>query len=520
MNYRISHTNEQVRKAISELSMIPLHEKDQLRCEMKLQHVFKNYSEPAIDFMPTYKFDTNTDHYDTSEKLRTPSWTDRILYHTKRWKVRSNDNELDAIQSIAYSCTKTIRFSDHRPVSGLYSIAVKYQIDEKRISRIREELIRQIDREENDSIPTIRVLPRAPAIAFNNIRYLDKVNYQISVKNVGECLCSFIICPSSVFQPNRPVNMKQSSEEPFFDCLSFTPNSPYFLEINDEQEIDISFQMKSQYTWFFGKQINEILILHVDHGADTFITLDLTLDMGPFGLSFDQFPPTTYDSELKKYVHSPAPTTRHSEHIVEMKNDPPALYILLIDCLKERHDLDILTIFNGDTQDAVDLMPIRDQIYAENYDFHACSTIDLFMILLHLLQALPEPIIARHTQDRIFSPNMPTNRTYQLPSGTSIQSHIPHEHCPSMHDMNKAVTMIIEQLQPKERNLLFRFLLLLKKIWPTSEQMKRFDHDKRNVSNVAINVLALSLLHDHAPIEQRHAFLLACLTEEKKKYGK
>ncbi|CAF4702795.1 unnamed protein product, partial [Rotaria magnacalcarata] len=48
-----------------------------------------------------------------------------------------------------------IKFSDHRPVSGLYLVAIKYQCDEKRSNRIREELIREFDRAENESIPTI-----------------------------------------------------------------------------------------------------------------------------------------------------------------------------------------------------------------------------------------------------------------------------------------------------------------------------------------------------------------------------
>jgi hypothetical protein len=84
--------------------------------------------------------------------------------------------------------------------------------------------------------------------------------------------------------------------------------------------------------------------------------------------------------------------------------------------------------------------------------------------------------------------------------------------------MPKAVTIIIEQLKPKERNLFFRFILLLQKIWPKPEQIKRYDHDTRNILNVCINVLAASLLHEHASPNQRHAFLVACLNEEKKKH--
>jgi hypothetical protein len=519
MNYRISQTNEQVRKAINELSTIPLHEKDQLRCEIKLNHVFNNYSEAPIDFMPTYKFDPNTDIYDTSEKFRTPSWTDRILYHTKRAKIHHHNNkEFELIQPIYYSCAKTIRFSDHRPVSGLYLVAIKYEYDEKCLTRIRDELIRQFDREENDSIPTIDVRPHPPAIVFENIRYLDKASYSLSIKNTGECPCTCTICPSSIFEPTRSIKTKQLSEEfeePFFDCLTFTPNPPYFLEIGEEQHIDISFKMKSRYSWVFGKQLNEILILHIENGADTFITLDITLDMGPFGLSFNQFPPPIYDTEKKQYIYSPN-TAITSERFIEMKNDPPALYILLIDCLKERNDINLLNIFNSEVQDSIDLIPIRNQIYEHNYNFQNYSSIHLFMILLHLLQALPEPLISRDIQNKIFLTNNKNNRSHPLLTGTAIQCHIPNES--SFHqDMPKAVSIIIEQLKPKERNFFFRFLLLLQKVWPTPEPTKKLDNDTRNVLNVCIEVLTVSILHKHADRNQRHAFLLACLNEEKKK---
>ena len=38
-----------------------------------------NFVEPRIMFEPTYKYDINTDKYDTSEKCRIPSYCVNIL---------------------------------------------------------------------------------------------------------------------------------------------------------------------------------------------------------------------------------------------------------------------------------------------------------------------------------------------------------------------------------------------------------------------------------------------------------
>ncbi|CAF3217426.1 unnamed protein product [Rotaria sp. Silwood2] len=477
MNYRISQPNEQVRQAINELSTVPLHEKDQLRCEMKLNNIFTNYYEPPINFLPTYKFDINTDNYDTSEKLRTPSWTDRILYRSKRSKVlNDNQNELETIKTIHYSCAKNIKFSDHRPVSGLYLVVIKYECDEKRSNRIREELIRESDRIENDSIPTIEVHPRPPQIIFNHIRYLDKPNYSLTINNIGECTCICTIIPSSISTS--------------FQCLTFTPNPPYTINIKQEQHVNISFEAKTNI-----KQISDILILHVENGADTFITLDITLDKGPFGLSLEEYSCTLYDNENKKYIFT-NDNRSNSEHIIEMINDPPIIYIALIDCLRERNDIDLLYIFNNEIQDLLDLIPIRNQIYENNYNFTNYSTEEIFMILIHLLQSLPQPLISYEIQDKIFL-NTKENLLRQ-------------------DDVTKAVSIIIERLKAKERNLFFRFLLLLQKHWQTKEQIQKANEESGDIFNICIDILALSILHEHLDRNQRHAFILACLNEEKK----
>lgn len=46
---------------------------------MQDQRIFVGYSEGPLLFRPTYKYDNNSDEYDTSEKQRVPAWTDRIL---------------------------------------------------------------------------------------------------------------------------------------------------------------------------------------------------------------------------------------------------------------------------------------------------------------------------------------------------------------------------------------------------------------------------------------------------------
>lgn len=50
--------------------------------------VFRGFEEGPITFKPTYKYDPGTQMFDTSQKQRTPSYTDRILY-----KVNINIHE-------------------------------------------------------------------------------------------------------------------------------------------------------------------------------------------------------------------------------------------------------------------------------------------------------------------------------------------------------------------------------------------------------------------------------------------
>jgi hypothetical protein len=65
-----------------------------------------------LNFKPTYKYDDNSDVYDTSKKMRVPSWTDRILYTQQG-------------SELVYYGRRENKFSDHRPVLAVFEVTVK-----------------------------------------------------------------------------------------------------------------------------------------------------------------------------------------------------------------------------------------------------------------------------------------------------------------------------------------------------------------------------------------------------------
>ncbi|KAJ1666218.1 Inositol-1,4,5-trisphosphate 5-phosphatase 1 [Coemansia sp. RSA 1813] len=111
LNYRIDLPNDQTRSLVSQGQLQSLMMYDQLSTQMAAGRVFSGYSEADIDFLPTYKFDTGTTTYDTSEKMRVPSWTDRIMYRGQ------------GINVLAYYRDE-ICFSDHKPVLAVMNFNV------------------------------------------------------------------------------------------------------------------------------------------------------------------------------------------------------------------------------------------------------------------------------------------------------------------------------------------------------------------------------------------------------------
>lgn len=82
-NYRVDMSYHEALEAIEQNRLRDMLEKDQCRREMSKNRVFHGLREGHIQFQPTYKFDKGLQNplaYDSSEKMRVPSWTDRIFF--------------------------------------------------------------------------------------------------------------------------------------------------------------------------------------------------------------------------------------------------------------------------------------------------------------------------------------------------------------------------------------------------------------------------------------------------------
>lgn len=191
LNYRIALPYEEVIDMCKKNKVSELLANDQLKNIQQKDKRIGDLKEPEILFLPTYKFDKNSDVYDTSSKKRIPSYTDRILYRTGQKRTYySNEKsitfESDAVKhlfidksmfstdcnlcvdvhadnypsephNIYYRSLKS-RYSDHRPVHALYQINIPV-VDNALLEEFKSIIDAKYDEIASLSKPTITVEP-------------------------------------------------------------------------------------------------------------------------------------------------------------------------------------------------------------------------------------------------------------------------------------------------------------------------------------------------------------------------
>ncbi|XP_019604918.2 synaptojanin-2 isoform X5 [Rhinolophus sinicus] len=155
LNYRIDLTYEEVFYFVKRQDWKKLLEFDQLQLQKSSGKIFKDFHEGSINFGPTYKYDVGSAAYDTSDKCRTPAWTDRVLWWRKKHpsdrtaeELNLLDNDLDVGTKVRHTWSPGIlkyysraelQASDHRPVLAVMEVEVQ-EVDVGARERVFQEV--------------------------------------------------------------------------------------------------------------------------------------------------------------------------------------------------------------------------------------------------------------------------------------------------------------------------------------------------------------------------------------------
>ncbi|XP_064454360.1 synaptojanin-2 isoform X3 [Mirounga angustirostris] len=178
-NYRIDLTYEEVFYFVKRQDWKKLLEFDQLQLQKSSGKIFKDFHEGAINFGPTYKYDVGSAAYDTSDKCRTPAWTDRVLWWRKRHsfdrtagELNLLDNDVDAETTVRHSWSPgalkyygraELQASDHRPVLAIVEVEVQ-EVD----VGARETVFREVSSFQGPLDATVVVNLQSPTLEEKN----------------------------------------------------------------------------------------------------------------------------------------------------------------------------------------------------------------------------------------------------------------------------------------------------------------------------------------------------------------
>ncbi|KAG0243878.1 hypothetical protein BGW41_001067 [Actinomortierella wolfii] len=267
LNYRIALTEEQVKFHLKTNDFDTLLKHDQLVTQKILNKTFQEFEEGPISFPPTYKFDVGTDTYDTSEKRRVPSYTDRILWRTK-------DPQPDSVEQIFYRTCMDLKISDHKPVSALFNLKIKsIQLDKQ--DQVHQAINKELDRYEKECIPESVI--STTEVFFDEVRYLEPQTRTITIENTGEFLAQFRFKPKLDDKryckhwvwANPPLGLVMPGEKTAIHITVMVDN--------------ISAPMLNRGR----EKLDDILILHMEHGKDYFISVSGNYVRTCFGNSLD-----------------------------------------------------------------------------------------------------------------------------------------------------------------------------------------------------------------------------------------
>lgn len=258
---------------------LTLLDHDQLKIQHNLKKTFVGFIEGDIKHMPTYKYDPGTDDFDSSEKNRPPAWCDRVLWQG------------GPIQQLVYRSHPKLQISDHKPVSSLFQSSVKV-VNQAKYRKIYEDVMKKLDRLENEFLPQVTV--DKMEVSFGSLSFREPITDYLTIANTGQVPVRFEFTK----KPN------QSSY-----CKEWLIVNPYTADIMPGSSIEVELKVYVDKTSASklntgSEAICDILVLHLEHGRDLFITITGTYLPSCFGSSINslvRMKSTVREMDIKVY---------------------------------------------------------------------------------------------------------------------------------------------------------------------------------------------------------------------------
>ncbi|KAF9586194.1 Type II inositol 1,4,5-trisphosphate 5-phosphatase [Lunasporangiospora selenospora] len=210
-----------------------------------------------------------THNYDTilNEKRRVPAYTDRILW-------RSKEMTMDGVETLFYRSHMDLCLSDHKPVSAMFKIKVKKLLHDKQ-AEVHQAIIKELDKYENECISDATI--SSLSVYFDEVRYLEPKKAFITITNTSQFPAQYRFrskpqdgrfCKPWVW-PNPPVGVVMPGENAKIH-LTVIVNNESAPMLNTEKE-----------------KMEDILVLHLEHGKDYFLTVSGSYIRTCFGNSLE-----------------------------------------------------------------------------------------------------------------------------------------------------------------------------------------------------------------------------------------
>lgn len=240
-NYRLKDINAiKVKQLIQHGDLQSLLARDQLHEQKLNSRILHGYNEGDITFHPTYKYDVGTDCYDSSEKARVPSWTDRIFSKGK------------GIHQLSYMCHMGLKISDHKPVYAKFSSEISI-INKDKYRKVHEDVLKGLDKLENEYLPQVTI--DTTEVHFEKVKFHEPQSEYITIANTGVVPVQFIFIGKHGNLPH---------------CKSWLRILPSSGNIIPGEKCDIQLEVQLDDC---ATRLDDILILHLENGKDLFISV-------------------------------------------------------------------------------------------------------------------------------------------------------------------------------------------------------------------------------------------------------